>query len=213
MESAHLKRLLKALTRERTPGPSPSFSPVHVVKALELISAGSIGRNKLSEKLILGEGATRTLIERLKRHNLVTVDRAGCNLSKKGRDFWNALHAAFPKKTVIERSGLTLAQFNVAILVKGRSSKVKMGIEQRDASLLTGAKGATTLLLKEGELTVPPSQRKIREDFPEIHKELVDTLAPDENDVIVIGSADSLTNAEYGAWAAALTLVDQDARA
>ena len=123
------------------------------------------------------------------------------------------MHAAFPKKIVLKGSGLTLAQFNVAILAKGRSGKVRMGIEQRDASLLSGAKGATTLLLKDGELTVPPGQWKIAEAVPEIHKELMDMLKPSENDVIIIGSADSLTKAEYGAWGAALTLIDQDVTA
>lgn len=212
-EAAHLKRLLKELSSEKTPGPTPSFSLVHVVKALELISEGPIGRNRLSDELLLGEGATRTLIERLKTRDLVTVDRAGCNLSRKGKDVWKALHAIFPRKIVLKGSGLTLAQFNVAILAKGRSGKVNRGIEQRDASLLSGAKGATTLLLKDGELTAPPGQWKIAEDFPEIHRELVDTLKPNENDVIVIGSADSLTKAEYGAWGAALTLIDQDVTA
>lgn len=208
MEAACVKRLLNQLTAERTIGPSPSFSPIHAAKALELISEGPIGRSKLAEELILGEGATRTLIERLKSHGLITVDRAGCHLSAEGRELWNALHAIFPRKIVLKRSGLTLAQFNVAMLVKGLGGKVKMGIEQRDASLLTGAKGATTLLFQDGELTVPPGRWKIAEDFPEVHRELVDALAPDDNDVVVIGSADSLAKAECGAWAAALTLVD-----
>jgi hypothetical protein len=212
-EAAHLKRLLRELSSEKTPGPSPSFSPVHVVKALEVISEGPIGRNRLSDELLLGEGATRTLIERLKTRDLITVDRAGCKLSRKGKEVWKALHAVFPRKIALEGSGLTLARFNVAVLVRGRSDRVKMGIEQRDASLLSGAKGATTLLLKDGELTVPPSQWKIAEDFPEIHRELVDMLKPSENDVIVIGSADSLKKAEYGAWGAALTLIDQDVTA
>ena len=37
---------------------------------------------------------------------------------------------------------------------------------------------------------------------------MVRLLQPEENDVIVIGSADSLVKAEYGALAAAWTLID-----
>jgi len=179
-----------------------------VIKALELIAEKPIGRNRLSKELALGEGATRTLIDRLKDYGLVAIDRIGCVLSKKGEKFWNALHKSFPRKTVLEKSGLTLAAFNVAILVKGCGGKVKGGMEQRDAALLMGARGATTLVFKEGRLTIPPDQRDVAEDFPKIHEELVGALRPEENDAIVIGSADTLEKAEYGALAAALSLLN-----
>lgn len=204
----YLKQLLKELTGEKAPGPSPSFSVVHILKAFELIAERPIGRSKLSKELILGEGATRTLIERLKDYNLITVERAGCVFSKKGKKLWNSLRSAFPRKTVLERSGLTLATFNVAILVKGCVSKVRFGMEQRDAALMIGAKGATTLIFKDGRLTVPPEYRSVAADFPKIHRKLVDSLEPEEDDVIVIGSADTLEKAEYGALAAAWTLLN-----
>lgn len=181
---------------------------VHVIKALQLIEERKIGRNKLSKELILGKGATRTLIERLKDYNLVTVDRAGCTLSKKGKQLWNTLHAILPEKIVLDRSGLTLAAFNVAILVKRGGSRVKLGMEQRDAALLIGAKGATTLISRKGKLTIPPEYRNIAKDFPKICRKLMDSLNPEENDAIVIGSADTLEKAEYGALAAAWILLN-----
>lgn len=203
-----LKRLLKELTSEKAPGPSASFSEVHIVKALELIAEKPIGRSKLSKKLKLGEGATRTLIERLKERSLITVNRVGCIFSKKGEKSWNMFHAVFPRKIILEKSGLTLAPFNVAILVKGGGNRVKFGMEQRDAALLEGATGATTLIFKEGKLTVPPELRDVAEDFPKIHRKIVDSLEPEEDDAIVIGNADTLEKAEYGALAAALSLVN-----
>jgi predicted transcriptional regulator len=205
-----LKRLLKELAGEKAPGPSPSFSEVHVVKALELIAEKPIGRNRLSKKLNLGEGATRTLIERLKENGLITVNRAGCIFSKKGEKLWNTFHTAFPRKTALEESDLTLAPFNVAILVKGCGDKVKLGMEQRDAALMVGAKGATTLIFRDDKLIVPPERRGVAEDFPKIYKKLVDSLKPQKEDTIVIGSADTLENAEYGALAAALTLLNKN---
>jgi hypothetical protein len=104
----------------------------------------------------LGEGAARTLIERLKAQGLIAVDRAGCALTKKGEEAWHALHAVFPRKTAIGRSKLTLGSFNVAILVKEGAGKVRSGMEQRDAALIAGAKGATTLQYSSGRLMVPP---------------------------------------------------------
>jgi predicted transcriptional regulator len=207
-EATCLKRLLEELTIEKAPGPTPSFLAVHVIKALELIAQEPIGRNKLSKELALGEGATRTLIERLKSHGLISTNRAGCTLSKEGEKLWKTLHEAFPRKTAPERSGLTLAAFNLAIIVKGKAGKVKLGMEQRDAALLVGARGATTLTFKDGRLTIPPDQRDVAEDFPKIYRKLVDSLKPEESDVIVIGSANSLEKAEYGALAAALSLLD-----
>lgn len=196
------------LTAERAPGPSPSFSNIHAIKALELIAKGPVGRKKLAKELKLGEGATRTLIDRLKDYELATVSRVGCSLTKKGEKFWKALHNTFPRKVVLEKSGLTLAPFNIAILIKGCAGRVAVGMEQRDAALSTGAKGATTLLFKNDELVIPPDWRSVAKDFPRIHKEIVRSLMPMENDVVVIGSADTLEKAEYGALAAALSLLN-----
>lgn len=199
---------MEELTREKAPGPSPSFSVVHVIKALELVAEKPIGRNKLSRELVLGEGATRTLIERLKDYDLIKVDRAGCIFSKKGEKLWNALQVVLPRKNILERSGLTLAAFNVAMLVKGGGDKVKFGMEQRDAALLIGAKGATTMVFKNGKLRFPSEGRDVAKDFPKIYRNLIDSLEPQENDVIVIGSADTLEKAEYGALAAAWSLLN-----
>lgn len=156
----------------------------------------------------MGEGAARTLIERLKAQGLIAVDRAGCALTKKGEEAWHALHAVFPRKTAIGRSKLTLGSFNVAILVKEGAGKVRSGMEQRDAALIAGAKGATTLQYSSGRLMVPPDQRDAAEETPEICRALIDMLKPVDNDAVVIGSADTFERAEHGALAAALSLID-----
>ena len=195
---------MEELTREKAPGPSPSFLMVHIVKAIELIAERLIGRTNLSKELGLGEGATRTLVNRLKNYGLITVNKLGCVFTKKGKNLWNSLHKAFPKKIILEKSELTLASYNVAILVKERGNKVKLGMEQRDAALVVGAKGATTLIFKEGSLKFPSENRDVAENFPRICKKLV-SMQPEENDIIIIGSADTLTKAEYGALAAGLS--------
>lgn len=206
MEARRLKRLLEELTREKAPGPSPSFLMVHIVKAIELIAERPIGRTNLSKELGLGEGATRTLVNRLKDYGLITVDRLGCVFTKEGKNLWNFLQKVFPKKIILEKSELTLASYNIAILVKELGNKVRLGMEQRDAALVVGAKGATTLIFKEGSLKFPSENREVAEDFPGIFKKLV-SMQPEENDAIIIGSADILAMAEYGALAAALSLL------
>ncbi len=172
-----------------------------------LIAEAPIGRSKLSKELALGEGAARTLIERLKDQGLISADRAGCALTKKGERTWRTLHAAFPKKATMKKSKLTLGTFNVALLVKEGASRVRSGMEQRDAALMAGAKGATTLIYSRGRLTVPPEQRDAAKETPEVCRALLEQMKPEDNDAVVIGSADTYEKAEYGAWAAALSLI------
>ncbi|MCW3981777.1 MAG: hypothetical protein NWE81_01475 [Candidatus Bathyarchaeota archaeon] len=156
----------------------------------------------------MGEGVTRTLIERLKGHGLVFVRKKGCALSKKGKEYWSSLQAVFPKSVVLGKSGLTLARFNAALIVKGYGHRVRRGMEQRDAALMAGAEGATTLVFKDGKLAIPPGNQDIAERYPKIHGKLIDSLEPEENDAVVIGCASTLRTAEYGAWAAAWSLID-----
>ena len=48
------------------------------------MSQKPIGRNKLAEKLNVGEGAIRTIISRLKDADLIVTAREGCLLTEKG---------------------------------------------------------------------------------------------------------------------------------
>lgn len=202
-----LIHLLEKLANPKAPGPAPSFSVIHVIKVLELVAEKTIGRKELSRRLLLGEGVTRTLIERLRSFGLISVRKGGCVLSEKGRKIWSRIHSDLPQKTVIEKTGLALATYNVALIVRRRGRRVGSGIEQRDAAMLAGAKGATTLKYENGEVTMPPDYRKVQEDFPEIYEKIMDSLSLEEGDAIVIGSADTPESAEYGALAAAWSLL------
>jgi len=202
------KQFLEELSREKAPGPSPTFLPFHILRAMELISKKPIGRNKLSEELKVGEGATRTLINRLKDHGIIEISKAGCVLTNKGSQFWKQFKAILKEKNEFEKSELTLADYNVAVLVKNRGHKVKSGVEQRDAAVIAGAKGATTMILKKGHLVMPAMSDDVTKDFPKTAKQIIKLLKPLENDVIIVGSAESPIKAEYGAYAAALTLLD-----
>lgn len=203
-----MKNRLELLLEEKAPGPCPSFSVVHIIKALELMAVkGSIGRGKLSEELNIGEGATRTLINRLKSAELITSSKLGCSLAKKGKELWGELHAIFPQKTDLKKSGLTVAAYNVAILVKNHGQKVGSGMAQRDAAIMVGAKGATTLVFKNRKLVMPEVSEDIATDFPTVYNQITE-MKLEENDAVVIGSADSPQKAEEGALAAAWSLIN-----
>lgn len=202
------KQILEEITGEKASGPSPTFSVFHMLLAIELIANKAIGRSKLAEELGLGEGAMRTMINRLKDADLITTSKLGCALTSKGLKLWNEYRTVFKRKVEIVKNELTLADYNVAILVKNRGHKVKSGMEQRDAAIMVGAKGATTIMFKAERLIIPSVSDSIAKDFPKAANQTVRLLKPEENDVIVVGSADSLVKAEYGALAAAWTLVN-----
>ncbi|HVP93304.1 MAG TPA: DUF4443 domain-containing protein [Acidobacteriota bacterium] len=201
------KGFLEKISSEKAPGPSPSFSLFHMLKAIELIAEGAIGRNKLAENLNVGEGAIRTIIERLKDAGLITMSRAGCTLTNKGAKLWKEYKSAL-KKIEIRKNELALAQYSSAVLIKNGGNKIRSGVEQRDAAVKAGARGATTIILKGGQLIIPSVSSDMINDFPEAANQIIRLLKPEENDAIVIGSGTTLCEAEHGALAAAWTLLD-----
>ena len=107
--------------------------------------------------------------------------------------------------TKLSQAGITVGAYDYAVLVKGVTSQVKSGIEQRDSALMAGAKGATTLVYRGNQFHVPgvdvvPSVLLVRE--------LLCRLKPEEGDVVIIGTADSILKAELGAKSAALELLE-----
>ena len=189
------------------PGRLPSFAEAHVVKALEEISLQeSVGRLKLSKDLHLGEGETRTLVRHLKNEGLIEVSKSGISLSPVGRRLLSSLRALLGEPLEIPSTPLTVGSFNVAVRVSGVKDSIKHGIEQRDAAIRAGARGATTLVFTKNKLTMPGTKGDLSKSNASILASL-SKLIVNEGDVIIIGSADEKIRAELGAKTAALELL------
>jgi DNA-binding MarR family transcriptional regulator len=202
------KKLLEKIAGERAPGPAPTFSVLHVLRAIELVSEKSVGRARLAEELKVGEGAVRTIVNRLKKAKLLLTSKTGCQLTLKGQKLLEECKKIFGKRAKIEETELMSTPFNFAILAKKCGDKVKFGLEQRDAAVKAGAKGATTIIFKSGRLVIPSVSDDLSRDYPKTAERLLSLLQPEENDVIVVAGADSLELAEYGAAAAIWTFFD-----
>jgi len=203
-----IKEVLTDLSMQKAPGPYPSFTVFDLLRMIELIAEkGPIGRGKLAVELEIGGGAIRTLISRLKDSGMISASKLGCSLTKRGFEFWNRIQLIIAQKVILVESDLTFAACNVAVLLKGRGDKVRKGLEQRDAAVAVGAKGATTLVFKGGKLVVPMVTEDLARDFPVAFGKITRMLDLEENDVVVIGSAEDPKKAEYGALAAAWTLI------
>ena len=204
-----LKEIIENLVCEKAPGPTPSFSLPDLLRALELIADKSIGRNRLAQALGVGEGTVRTLIGRLRNADLITASKTGCSLTKKGIKIWKEYAATF-KKFMMEKNELTFGEYNVAVLVRKSASHVSTDIEQRDAAVMAGARGATTVLFKTGRLVFPSSDNGVAHDSPQASSQMLKLLKPEGGDAIIVVSADNSRKAEAGAIAAAWTLLEDN---
>jgi predicted transcriptional regulator len=149
-----LKRLIQQIADKKAPGPSTTFTIFHIFYALELMSQKALGRNKLAEELHIGDGAVRTIINRLKEAELIETSKEGCKLTAKGCEVWRHFEEIFPKQLDLPKSELNTSEYNHAFLVKDAGQKVDSGIDQRDAAIIAGARKALIIVIKRGHLSV-----------------------------------------------------------
>ena len=200
--------MIERVASKIAPGRAPSFNEAQVVKALEIIGAyETVGRIRLSKELGLGEGATRTLLKHLKNEALIEGSRHGIVLSEHGKKLFSNLRSKISEGIEVPNSPLTVGPFNIAVLVRDVAHGVKRGVEQRDTAIKAGALGATTLIFSSNKLTMPSSEEDVFEGVSSIRDMLVSRLNPKENDVIIVGSGETKSNAEIGAKMAALELL------
>lgn len=202
-----IKKILEPLA-SRPPGPQPSFQSFQLLEALLVIRReGPIGRKRLAEALGLGEGAVRTLIQRLRSGSLVTVvGRDGCALSRKGEELVSELEAALRDVGPI-RSRLPWSYpANYAVIVRAAAQRVSRGLDQRDEAIRAGAKALLILTYRDGRLLMP-GVSDLSAERPEFAQQLVGELRPGEGDVILIAGGDTEHEARRGALAAAQTLL------
>ncbi len=196
--------VLREIAGKIAPGRPPAYTTAHALMGLEMIGAGlGVGRQHLSRELRLGEGTIRTMVTRMKSLGLVEATRGGMSLTEEGREVLAEANQMISSSEIPETS-LTVGSNNHAVLVRGASAKVGLGIEQRDAALIAGALGATTLICKGGGLLIPGTSEKLD---PEINRLILARLSPGEGDAIIVGSSDYPYLAELGAKSAALELL------
>lgn len=204
----YVKTLQKVANRF-APSRALSFDMVHVFKTLQLIEErGHVSRKTLCKELELGEGTTKTLIKHLKMQSLIESTNAGTKMAHKGNLFFCELLSLIPTETSLSKCTITLGRYNYAVLLKQMGFAVKSGIEQRDAAIKMGASGATTLLFKDNKFVIPRTDYDALKDEYQLAKQLIETLHPDNEDVIIIGSDNySKKRAECAGMSAALITI------
>jgi hypothetical protein len=207
-------RTLTKIASRYAPSRILSFDSTHVIKVLQLIEKeGHVSRNLLCQELSLGEGSVKTLVKHLKMQGLIESTNYGTTMTEKGKKLASEVLSLIPAETSIPKCSISLGKFNYAVLVKGFSFAVKLGIEQRDCAIRIGALGATTLLFKDGNFTMPgiTNDDSLKNESG-IYIILLDKLKPEQGDVIIIGSDnEDRRRAELAAKNAALiTIMNHD---
>jgi len=184
-------------------GPNPKFSLYHVWKAYSVINTrGPIGRKTLAQVLGIGEGSTRTILDKMIREGSVENTKLGAVLTERGvKNFRNSGIAV----TQVKIAGLTISNQDCAVHVKGMADRIGTGYEQRDEAVRMGATGATTLVVNGGRLLFPGD---FRDPDQALLAPIRSAFTLEDDDVVIIGTGNSYEMAEKGAVTAALSLND-----
>ncbi len=197
--------ILKEIAGKVAPGRPPAYTEAHALMGIEAIGSGlGIGRQQLSRELGLGEGTIRTLVGRMKALGLIETSRGGMSLTGDGEAILEALGDLFWGCGLTTLT-ITVGPINYAVLIRGAASKVKSGIEQRDAAIIAGASGATTLVLDDDGLRMPGMEEPLDESVRSL---IMEELGPSPGDAMIIGSSDDPILAEMAAKSAALKLLE-----
>jgi predicted transcriptional regulator len=171
-----------------------NYTEGDILIILKLLQEGKIGRKKMSDYLGLGEATVRTLFRRLESQQLISSTRQGQQITVKGKD--HLYHVpAFTLPRLVDVGDLTLSDYNMVSLVHGVSHRIKDGIQIRDAAIIAGACGATTLMCKDDGFHFPGDSTPLDQEKAQ---HLIDEFEPEERDVLIIATAETEQKAMRG---------------
>ena len=184
-------------------GPMFRFNDDNVYWALHLLSDGRrMGRKRLAEEVGVGEGSMRRIIDTLKEWEFILIKQTGITITKAGQSFLNQI----PIRPVdLNLKDSVMGEFQQAVLVLGVADKVNNGMEQRDEGIKVGATGCTTVVLRDGVLSIPPDWN-LDENDPANAMKIRKEIGMTQNDVIIIGGGNTQSVAVEAAVSAALVM-------
>ncbi len=145
-------------------------------------------------------------------NRLVENSNAGMWLTTKGKTMYLKLKSIIAGEIDIPKCSIALGKFNHAVLVRGFAYTVKTGIEQRDIAIRNGAIGATTLVFKDDKLMMPDKNLDSLKKEPQVCDFMITHLKPENEDVIIIVSADDKRTAEMAAKGTVLQMISDHER-
>jgi predicted transcriptional regulator len=186
----------------RAGGPIPKFNDYHIWKALNYLDdKNPVGRKKLASVLGIGEGSTRTILNIMQDENLISIGKSGIFLTDEGMELKKKLHMDVVR---LPAGDLTIGEWDCAVRVPRMARNVKFGCEERDRAIISGAKGATTLVYTNNKLMFAGSEYAVDAEMEEKIKAVMNLK---NDDVVIIGTGPDIESAENGAVAAGLSIM------
>jgi predicted transcriptional regulator len=193
---------------------APAFKPHHAAVGLIMIAREQpLGRYELCEKMSIGEGSVRTLLKRLTEADYIEPEgKQGQRLTTNGKRLFDEVSRDVPIGLMLDIPRLVMYEHAYANLVRNKAAKVTDGVRQRDEAIIQGGygkAGATTLVQRNIRLVMPPDDFHILVAYEPETLLIIESLRPENNDVVVIGSADDPNLAREVSMAAVMTLFDE----
>ena len=184
-------------------GPMFRFTDANVYWALHVLSDGKrMGRKRLADEIGVGEGSMRRILETLRQWEMITIKQTGITITRSGLGFLSEI----PIRVVdIDVRDAIVGDYSQAIVVYGVGKKIENGMQQRDAGIKVGATGCTTIVIRNGVLTIPPDWN-MDEKNPAVAARVREVTNITEDDAIIVGSAYDQHTAVVAALTAAFEL-------
>lgn len=214
----------------------PSFDYVHVILAILIFGDNpkGLGRYRLKEELLIGEGTAKSLVKKLKKKgNFIEVKientekdqlskSKGHVLTENGLLILMKIKNKIPLldegdisvlKDFILDSKISKSYY---CLVKDAATQLKTGVEQRDAAIKVNGLGATCLIYNGIELVFPSYSSEIDNYNIKINekvqlyfktKSINSNIIFEKGDVIIIGFGTDFRKSRLAALNAAITLM------
>ena len=178
-------------------GNIPNYNRVDILRCFLKLSWG-IGRQELAKELALGEGTVRTILGILKSKKLISSNKKGHFLSKKGSDMLYEIMLSVSMPKAVTAKTLYPEYKKVGVHIKNAPA-LKEIYKLRDIAVKNGAEVA--LILKfQNRLYAP--EAGIEQDF----EKLEEHFDLRNGDVLIIGFSDNKRYAENGALSIAVEL-------
>lgn len=178
------------------------FTDANVYWALHILSSGKrMGRKRLADEIGVGEGSMRRILETLREWEMIQIKQSGITITRSGLGFLSEI----PLKVIdVDLGDSIVGDYSQSVLVFNVADKIQNGMQQRDAGIRVGATGCTTLVIRDGNLIIPPDWN-MDVERPEIAKNVRATGITDK-DAIIVGSGNDQRTAMMAALTAAFEL-------
>ncbi|MFX0150261.1 MAG: DUF4443 domain-containing protein [Candidatus Hodarchaeota archaeon] len=183
-----------------------------------------MGRYKLAQQLNISNAKTRTILTKLVKAELIekSSKREGHHLSLYGKQVWIKCQKfiLIPLKRIYLGPSYTIGKKDAAVCVEGTGIESLNTVVLRDEALISGATGCTIFLREPNnqyfllDVIYPPLPKNPLSDKKVIRKlNRILTGTSWSKIFIIVGTANTVINALFGAISAALLLVPEEIKA